>query len=103
MPLVTTDVQLTEVSAGTQERSMELGWVCWVEPTVLQPSQATCLLTQTSGVIFLEQALSYWAVMNSISVWQDVVFQHCKCSQEDMEKLFLKKSFLFFLWKSTST
>jgi len=26
--------------------------------------------------------------MNSISVWQDVVFQRCECSQEDMEELF---------------
>lgn len=75
---------------------MELGWVCWAGPTVLQPSQTTCPLTQTSGEIFLEQALSYWAVMNSISVWQDVVFQHCECSQEDMEKLFKKIFFFFF-------
>lgn len=64
-------------------------------PAVPQPNPADCLLTGTSGEIFPEKALCYWALKNSNSVWLEIVFQCCEHSQEDMKKMILKKIYFF--------
>lgn len=55
----------------------------WLGRGQLSSSQAQ--LMGAFKEIFPENALNYWALMYNNGAWREVLFQCCKCSQEDMK------------------